>query len=203
MATIARKSAAPAAAKGKFDGEFDVIVVGSGIAGLATALFSRWQGNKVLVLEKAVAARRHDAQGGLLVLGAEQCCDASGRHQGSEKGLHSLHGAPVAAGNVRCRRAAVRHARMGIFAVRSDLRQRLDGHGTAEQEGRAGIPALRLRARLLGRASRRQSAERPCAAAEGRAREHVRRRRSGHSAPCRPPPSATASISAPAIACSA
>jgi 3-oxosteroid 1-dehydrogenase len=53
MATITRKSAAPAAAKGKFDGEFDVIVVGSGIAGLATALFTCWQGDKVLVLEKA------------------------------------------------------------------------------------------------------------------------------------------------------
>src|SRR6202050_248563 len=53
MATIARKSAAPAAAKGKFDGEFDVIVIGSGVAGLATALFTCWQGDKVLVLEKA------------------------------------------------------------------------------------------------------------------------------------------------------
>jgi 3-oxosteroid 1-dehydrogenase len=53
MATITRKSAAPAAAKGKFDGEFEVIVVGSGIAGLATALFTCWQGDKVLVLEKA------------------------------------------------------------------------------------------------------------------------------------------------------
>ena len=55
MATIARKSAAPAPAKGKFDGEFDVVAVGSGVAGLATALFSRWQGNTVLVLEKAAA----------------------------------------------------------------------------------------------------------------------------------------------------
>ena len=53
MATIARKSSAPAAAKGKFDAEFDVIAVGSGVAGLATALFSTWRGNKVLVLEKA------------------------------------------------------------------------------------------------------------------------------------------------------
>ena len=53
MATIARKSSAPAAANGKFDGEFDVIAVGSGVAGLATALFSAWRGNKVLVLEKA------------------------------------------------------------------------------------------------------------------------------------------------------
>jgi len=54
MATIARKSAAPAPAKGKFDGEYDVIAIGSGIAGLATALFSRWHGNKVLILEKAL-----------------------------------------------------------------------------------------------------------------------------------------------------
>jgi 3-oxosteroid 1-dehydrogenase len=53
LATIARKSSAPAAAKGKFDAEFDVITIGSGVAGLATALFSAWHGNKVLVLEKA------------------------------------------------------------------------------------------------------------------------------------------------------
>jgi 3-oxosteroid 1-dehydrogenase len=53
LATIARKSSAPAAAKGKFDAEVDVITIGSGVAGLATALFSRWQGNDVLVLEKA------------------------------------------------------------------------------------------------------------------------------------------------------
>jgi 3-oxosteroid 1-dehydrogenase len=53
LATIARKSSAPAAAKGKFDAEVDVITIGSGVAGLATALFSRWHGNDVLVLEKA------------------------------------------------------------------------------------------------------------------------------------------------------
>jgi 3-oxosteroid 1-dehydrogenase len=53
LATIARKSSAPASANGKFDAEFDIIAVGSGVAGLATALFSAWHGNKVLVLEKA------------------------------------------------------------------------------------------------------------------------------------------------------
>jgi 3-oxosteroid 1-dehydrogenase len=53
LATIARKSSAPAAAKGKFDVEVDVITIGSGVAGLATALFSCWRGNDVLVLEKA------------------------------------------------------------------------------------------------------------------------------------------------------
>jgi 3-oxosteroid 1-dehydrogenase len=52
LATIARKSSAPAAAKGKFDAEFDIIAVGSGVAGLATALFAAWHGNDVLVLEK-------------------------------------------------------------------------------------------------------------------------------------------------------
>jgi 3-oxosteroid 1-dehydrogenase len=53
VASITRKSSTPAAAKGRFDAEFDIIAVGSGIGGLATALFSRWHGNKVLVLEKA------------------------------------------------------------------------------------------------------------------------------------------------------
>ena len=48
MATIARKSSAPAPAKGKFDTEVDVITVGSGVGGLATALFSRWHGDEVL-----------------------------------------------------------------------------------------------------------------------------------------------------------
>jgi hypothetical protein len=41
MATIARQSSTPAAAKRKFDAEVDVITIGSWIAGLATALFSR------------------------------------------------------------------------------------------------------------------------------------------------------------------
>jgi hypothetical protein len=36
-----------------FDAEYDVIVCGGGGAGLPAALFSRWLGNKVVVLEKA------------------------------------------------------------------------------------------------------------------------------------------------------
>ena len=36
-----------------FDAEFDIVVCGGGGAGLPVALFSRWLGNKVVVLEKA------------------------------------------------------------------------------------------------------------------------------------------------------
>ncbi|HWQ39923.1 MAG TPA: FAD-dependent oxidoreductase [Burkholderiales bacterium] len=36
-----------------FDGEYDIVVCGGGGGGLPSALFSRWLGNKVLVLEKA------------------------------------------------------------------------------------------------------------------------------------------------------
>ncbi len=36
-----------------FDSEYDIVVCGGGGAGLPVALFSRWLGNKVLILEKA------------------------------------------------------------------------------------------------------------------------------------------------------
>ena len=48
----ARESAAPAA-HGAFDAEADVVVVGGGGGGLPAALFSRWLGNDVILLEKA------------------------------------------------------------------------------------------------------------------------------------------------------
>ncbi|MEZ5668356.1 MAG: FAD-dependent oxidoreductase [Alphaproteobacteria bacterium] len=49
----ARRSPRPAAARGPYDGSFDMVVVGGGAGGLASALFSAWQGNRVLLLEKA------------------------------------------------------------------------------------------------------------------------------------------------------
>lgn len=48
-----RRSAKAVSPQGLFDGEFDIIAVGGGVAGLATSLFSRWLGNTVLLLEKA------------------------------------------------------------------------------------------------------------------------------------------------------
>jgi 3-oxosteroid 1-dehydrogenase len=52
MATIARKSALPVR-RSKFDAEADIVVVGGGAGGLASALFARWKGNDVVLLEKA------------------------------------------------------------------------------------------------------------------------------------------------------
>lgn len=52
MAKIARRSPVPSTAK-KFDHTYDIVVVGGGGVGFASALFSRWLGNKVVLLEKA------------------------------------------------------------------------------------------------------------------------------------------------------
>ncbi|MCB1502033.1 MAG: FAD-dependent oxidoreductase [Bauldia sp.] len=52
MAISARRSPRPARA-GNFDKSFDIVIAGGGGVGLATACFSAWLGNKVLLLEKA------------------------------------------------------------------------------------------------------------------------------------------------------
>src|ERR671923_51971 len=49
----ARASAAPVPAKAPFDVEADVVVVGGGGGGLPAALFVRWLGDEVVLLEKA------------------------------------------------------------------------------------------------------------------------------------------------------
>ncbi|MEJ8815062.1 FAD-dependent oxidoreductase [Variovorax ureilyticus] len=46
-------SATPADAAQAFDATYDMVVCGSGCGGLASALFSRWQGNTAVILEKA------------------------------------------------------------------------------------------------------------------------------------------------------
>ena len=57
MSDIAeRESAAPVTtdwSAGSFDAEADIGVVGGGGGGLAAALFARWQGDEVILLEKA------------------------------------------------------------------------------------------------------------------------------------------------------
>jgi 3-oxosteroid 1-dehydrogenase len=50
---VAAREAARPAVGGEFDAEADVVVVGGGGGGLPTALFARWQGDDVVLLEKA------------------------------------------------------------------------------------------------------------------------------------------------------
>src|SRR3954447_7368247 len=52
-AVPARAAAAPAAADAPFDIEADIVVVGGGGGGLPAALFARWLGDEVVLLEKA------------------------------------------------------------------------------------------------------------------------------------------------------
>ena len=74
-----RGSSVPARPKG-FDAEVDIVVVGSGAGGLSAALFSRWLGNEVLLLEKAPDLGGTTRKACLLVLGAEQRRDAGIGH---------------------------------------------------------------------------------------------------------------------------
>jgi 3-oxosteroid 1-dehydrogenase len=50
---VAAREAARPAVGGEFDAEADVVVVGGGGGGLPTAIFARWQGDDVVLLEKA------------------------------------------------------------------------------------------------------------------------------------------------------
>ena len=51
--TVAKRRSATPARPSSFNAEADVIVVGGGAGGLSAALFSRWLGSEVLLLEKA------------------------------------------------------------------------------------------------------------------------------------------------------
>jgi succinate dehydrogenase/fumarate reductase flavoprotein subunit len=53
QAIAARQSAAPVTDDGRADATADIIVAGGGGGGLPAALFSRWLGNEVILLEKA------------------------------------------------------------------------------------------------------------------------------------------------------
>ena len=50
---VGQTAAGPAGGAQAFNEEYDIVVVGGGGGGLPSALFSRWNGNKVLLLEKA------------------------------------------------------------------------------------------------------------------------------------------------------
>ena len=89
------------------------MVVGGGAGGLATALFSRWHGNSVVLLEKA------DELGGTTKKAAFWYWVPNNKHmqaigiEDKQGGLHPLHGAAVAPRSLRPRRCR----RFGMSAM--------------------------------------------------------------------------------------
>ena len=90
-AVPARASAAPAAGEAPFDVEADVVVVGGGGGGLPAALFTRWLGDEVVLLEKApeLGGTAQKAAFWYWVPNNEPMRGA--RHQGPQGGLPPLH----------------------------------------------------------------------------------------------------------------
>ena len=96
------------------------------VAGLATALFSRWHGNKVLVLEKAPQLGGTTRKAAFWYWVPNNApMRAAGTKDPKKDCLRYM--ARLSRPEMYDADApTVRHARMGIFAVRGDLRQRLD-----------------------------------------------------------------------------
>ena len=170
--TAPRESARPATGSSGFDATYDIVVVGGGGAGLPTALFARWLGNSVLLLEKAPRARRDRRQGRLLVLGAQQPADARARAWRTPR-------TTACATWPGCRgRSATTptRPRFGLTEWEYAMCEAIydsasPGHRAAGRAGRPALPPLRGRARLLVRAARGQGPDRPGARARATRRE--------------------------------
>ena len=179
-AVPARASSAPVPAEAAFDVEADIVVVGGGGGGLPAALFARWLGDEVVLLEKApeLGGTAKKAAFWYWVPNNEPMRDA-GIKDPKEDCLRYM-------------RAAVAPERYDPDSPTFGLSEWEYAHVRAIYDSaspaaellaeRGALPYrhVRVRARLLGRAARGQGADRPRARARGRARGDVRRRRGRH-----------------------
>ena len=174
-----RETARPAAA-GAVDVQADVVVVGGGGGGLPAALFSRWLGDEVVLLEKAPelggTARRPPSGTGCRT--TSRCARSASR-------------TPRRTSCATCARLSRPESydpdspTLGLSAWELDLFRAIyesasPGRGAAGRARRAALPPLRGRPGLLGRAARGQGADRPRPRAGRRPRVDVRRRASRH-----------------------
>ena len=160
-AVPARASAAPVAADAPFDLEADIVVVGGGGGGLPAALFARWLGDEVVLLEKAPELGGTARKAAFWYWVPN---NAPMRELGiadARSGLPALRRAPVAPASLRPRQPHARPERVGVRAVPRDLRERLAGRRAAARARRAAVPALSRRARLLVGAAGGQGADGP------------------------------------------
>ena len=121
----ARDTAAPAPVT-DFEAEADIVVCGGGGGGLPSALFSRWLGNVVILLEKAPKLGGTAAKAAFWYwVPNNEPMRALGIAD-QRRGLPALRGAPVAAASSTIRTApTLGLTSVGVRHVRGDLRQRL------------------------------------------------------------------------------
>ena len=136
VAFAPRSSATPAVGTSDVDVVTDVVVVGGGGGGLPAALFSRWLGNDVVLLEKASRTGRHCPQGGLLVLGAEQRADARARASRTEEGFLRYVARLSRPQLVRPRRSRRSACRLGVRALPGIYAVGVRGHRDADRARR-------------------------------------------------------------------
>ena len=198
-----RETARPASPDLPFDVEADVVVVGGGGGGLAAALFARWHGNEVVLLEKA------DELGGTTKKAAfwywvpnNEPMQAIGIEDRKEDFLRYVArlSRPEA---YDPEQPDARHEPVGVRIARGDLRQRLARRPSCSPRrarSNTGIaPSCPTTGPRSPRTRRRTAA---CWCPRTRCRR-CRTAARWRSAPWRRRASATASTSAPAIACSA
>ena len=123
--------------------ETDVLVVGSGGAGYTTALFASRLGPR----RRSSSRRRRAVGGTTLKTGGwywvpnNSLMRAAG-HRGLARGRHPLHGAPLAADDVRPRRRTLRAAGERARPHRRVLRPRRDRDRRARRDGRARVSTI-------------------------------------------------------------
>ena len=190
---------AKAASELKFDAEYDIVVCGGGGGGLPCALFSRWLGNRVAILEKAGSV------GGTAAKAAFWYWVPNNE---------PMRRAGIADPKADYLRYVARLSRpeqydpslpkLGLSDWEYEMCEAIYDSASPAAELLASKGALPYRhevgARLLGRIARRQGADAAASVPEGRSAEHVgrRARRDPHAEPR--PRGATVSTFAPGIA---
>ncbi len=161
-----------------FDAEYDIVVCGGGGAGLPVALFSRWLGNKVVVLEKAATLGGTSFKAAYWYWVPNNAAMRKAGIPDRQAALPALRRATEPAAELRSQSSALWAFRVGIQHVRGHLRQLVGGHGIAVGERRTAVSARSPGAGLLrGNGDHRR--DRPRAVSQGRRALHVRRRAGG------------------------
>ena len=178
-AVPARASAAPAAADAPFDIEADIVVVGGGGGGLPAALFARWLGNEVVLLEKApeLGGTARKAAFWYWVPNNAPCATSGSRTAKRTSCATSRASRARITTTPTARRSGLSEWEFAL--CRAIYESASPAAELLRERGALPLPALSRRARLLGGAAGGQGADGSRPGARGRPRVDERRRRGG------------------------